>query len=406
MKRVKDVDGTVYPSFRSLCRAHQISDDLVRNRMQCGWTLEEALAGKTVKQKRVANTPCEDHLGNSYSSLAEMCRSYNIRQSLFVFRRNKGWTLEECLSPAKRTPAIDPYGNEYPSFKAMCTAYRVGDKVTRDRLKRGWTLEEALGCKKIRKKGKACTDHKGNTYDSYTDMCKAYNIELVTFMNRRARGWSLEDCLAQGREKVMDADGIGYPDFKSMCRAHNLEHATVRQRLKRGLSLEEALTDGPVRRIARKSNYSYKGAVPCTDHKGNSYSSYVEMCRAYNVNPSTFTRRKARGCSIEECLAPKAEENGYPNLKAMCRARNVKYDTVRYRLKQGFSLKEALTDGPVSKRGSFKDPGGNEYRSFRAMCAAHNVSYSTARDRLKRGLPLEKVLVPRRRKIPKENRKE
>ncbi len=49
-----------------------------------------------LKKKR--NKPCQDHLGNQYSSIKEMCEHYNINRKLFEYRINHGYTLEETLT--------------------------------------------------------------------------------------------------------------------------------------------------------------------------------------------------------------------------------------------------------------------------------------------------------------------
>ena len=155
--------------------------------------------------------------------------------------------------------------------------------------------------KKTPPKGKACMDHKGNTYPSYAEMCRAYNIKPSTFIRRKKYGYSLEKCLTPIK-KVSDAHGNEYPSFAAMCRAYNLKPLTVNYRLKRGLSLEEALADGRIKIGPR--NTRKKSAVKCMDHKGNHYPSYAEMCKAYNISRFTFAKRKERGWTLEECLAP------------------------------------------------------------------------------------------------------
>ena len=42
---------------------------------------------------------------------------------------------------------------------------------------------------------KVIYDHKGNKFKSITEMCRHWNIHYQTYVDRKHRGWSLEECL-------------------------------------------------------------------------------------------------------------------------------------------------------------------------------------------------------------------
>ena len=44
-----------------------------------------------------------DHLGNSYKSIEEMCKTYEVNRNTFVYRKYRcGWSLERCLTEPTR----------------------------------------------------------------------------------------------------------------------------------------------------------------------------------------------------------------------------------------------------------------------------------------------------------------
>lgn len=80
--------------------------------------------------------------------------------------------------------------------------------------------------------------------------------------------------------------GNSYNTFEEMCKVYNKERGTVLARLRRGWTLEEALT--------KEIDESNKPKI-CKDHLGNSYDSFVEMCKTYNKNITTVQNRLKKG---------------------------------------------------------------------------------------------------------------
>lgn len=88
-----------------------------------------------------------DHLGNTFSSIAEMSKYWNINYKTLINRLNKGWDIEKAL--------ITP----------------------------------------ILKKKQQCTDHLGNTFNSIAEMAKYWNINKSTLKNRLNGGWSIPQAI-------------------------------------------------------------------------------------------------------------------------------------------------------------------------------------------------------------------
>lgn len=106
MNRIVLPNGTTFKSAAEACRELDINYHTFKYRMTHGYTVEEALSSDraTKNMKRGPNSyaskKCMDHLGNSYDSQKEMCAAYRISLTNFVHRLERGWSLEEALSPA------------------------------------------------------------------------------------------------------------------------------------------------------------------------------------------------------------------------------------------------------------------------------------------------------------------
>ena len=123
----------------------EIKDELKKRREVFKWVPRD-----NCKMKE-----CEDHLGNKFNSISEMCNYWHINLRTYANRRRLGWTLKKTLTlPIKS-----------------------------------------------RHRGKLCKDHRGNSFESKRKMCKFYNITTWAFSKRIKDGWSLERALMQPMKK-------------------------------------------------------------------------------------------------------------------------------------------------------------------------------------------------------------
>lgn len=134
--------GTTYKSLSALARAYGIKGPAFRQRLTCGWDIEEALlipiGGKN-------SIPAKDHLGNKYPSISDMFKAWGINPSTGANRLDAGWSIKKALTtPALRHPVTDHLGNEYSNKKTMAQVYGLSLAALDYRLSAGWSLEEAL----------------------------------------------------------------------------------------------------------------------------------------------------------------------------------------------------------------------------------------------------------------------
>ena len=187
----------------------------------------------------------------------------------------------------------DHLGNTYSSIKEMCVHYGVPFKLYSGRIRQGWTIEQALTKST---KDTYCQDHQGCSFTDIKAMCAHYGINRITYAKRRKMGWSLKDALTIPCNSIVyDHVGKGYDSLKDMCKAYKIPYATYINRVSRlGWDIEKALTT--------QIGECRPDRIPCIDHYGNEFSSIIEMCKKYNVSYNRYSRRIGIGWSIEEAL--------------------------------------------------------------------------------------------------------
>ena len=196
----------------------------------------------------------KDHLGYSYDTITEMCKAWGVNRTSFLYRINKGYTVEQALTgngipDTNSNKCIDNSGIAYDSEKAMCRALGVNVSAYYLRKSRGYNVRDALDKKTSAYRNcKECVDHKGNVYESAVEMCNAYGIDTGMFYNRINRDWSLEDALTSKKRKTVNGkiciDHLGneYKSIKEMCKHHNMDARVFHNRINQGWSIGDALT--------------------------------------------------------------------------------------------------------------------------------------------------------------------
>ena len=151
----------------------------------------------------------------------------------------------------------------------------------------------------------------------------------------------------------------------------------------------------------------HKGKMP-TDHKGNKFTSNIEMCEYWGINVNTFYSRIRYGYSLEDSLNSKEKFNKghasscvdhtgreFPSIREMCEYWNVPVSTYTYRIHSGKSTEYSLTAHDVHNTGSSipcVDHNGNKFNSILEMCNYHGVNVCTFRHRMKSGKSLKESL--------------
>ena len=237
-----DHEGNQFNSMQEMCDHWNIKKSTFMDRRQRGWTLKECLKGRSSRISRNGKT--KDHLGNVYLSEKAMCDAYGINYSSYCAQKRRGIPLKECLTPKIAQTVTDHHGNKFKNRKQMCKRYGVDPTTFKNRMENGWSLEKALTTPSAKDAEKlACKDHKGKKYESTSAMCKTYGIEMGTYQRRLERGWGIKRALTTPIEtqEFIDPFGNKYEELKSMLVHYNVKFTTYNQRINTGHTLEEAL---------------------------------------------------------------------------------------------------------------------------------------------------------------------
>lgn len=344
----------------------------------------------------------KDHLGNEYKSYTELGKKYGLNKSAITKRLRKGYTLEETLTipsgkATKRYQVCDHLGNIYSSMAEMLKHYNISKSVYEIRKKKKWSLEKILTTPiKYTTKAEITYDHLGNKFDSFLKMCQFYNKNCSTVKNRLNKGWSLEDALTKNRTsarsiEIYDHLGNKFESMIAMCKHYNMNYQVIDRRLRNGWDIEKALTTPAVK--AHKKSY---------DHLGNEFASITDMCDHYKtVTPTAFNERIAKGWTVEQALLTPSSVpdkpcdhlgNEYETVDDLCAAYGISVNTYYSRMKSKWSLEDRLTTPSGEHRPAY-DHLGNKFKSKVKMCEHYNINYGTFKDRMKNNWTLEKALT-------------
>ena len=300
MKReCKDHLGNHYKSVRDMCRFYNITPNTYYNRIALGWKLEDILNPTDFSNK----STCCDHLGHQYSSFNQMCENYNLSNGVVRERLNRGCTLKDALTaPLHKilnpSTVQDHNGNIFNNLVDMCSHYNISYDLYRKRRNGGMSIAEALETPIIR--GKRIVDHNGNQFNSVKSMCDYYEISTSLYKERMKRWKDKEKALTTvvdkgnnttGQYICKDHLGCEYSSQTAMCDHYRITVSCYKTRLRHGWTQREALTSEPI----------HNGTI-CYDHLGIEYPSKEALCKSFHITRGAFGRRIALGWSIEEAL--------------------------------------------------------------------------------------------------------
>lgn len=140
-------------------------------------------------------------------------------------------------------------GKEYRFIRDLGEATGIEPARLSKAMGLGLPVEDAVeACRLMDARRKESrTDHKGITYASVDDMCKAYGISSDLYRGRLKDGMSREEALTRPMRDtgITAPNGQTYPTKRAMCRAYGMSISTYANRIRRGMSMEEALTTPP-----------------------------------------------------------------------------------------------------------------------------------------------------------------
>ena len=173
-------------------------------------SIQEAVIHKPKKIKRkIKNQKILTQDGEIFSSVYEISKKYDLSQTIIerLLKKNESIKNYKKDSQSRHKVIID--GVTYKSFTECCKAHNINTNTTYSRLKRGYTLEDVFKKevkqqtsidKNINKKPTKKREPiliNGKSYPNIKTACEDLNIKYNTYKTRRKKGWSLEDALTK-----------------------------------------------------------------------------------------------------------------------------------------------------------------------------------------------------------------
>ena len=385
-----------------MCGAYGIPVGIYKRRRENGLSLEEALCTPIRVEDRY---PVQDHKGNRYSSIKEMCKAYGIPDYMYNNRRNRGLSVEEALcSSIEKKTFTDFKGNEFNTQKDMLEYYGIRPYEYKRRIKEGWSQEKAL-C--TPDPDSQCADHIGRVFNSIAHMCKQYGIDLEVYKDRRKLGYSIEEALSieedesdRSKYECVDHTGFGFNSVKDMCLYYEVDVNNYKPRRKTGWTVGRAL----VKELNNTSKNKHKVVVK--DHLNREYDSVKDLCEAYGIPYEIFYSRAKNKWDKKDILEkPVMDEekcsdsmgNKFNSTDDMCKVYGIDTMVYRNRIRAGWDIVKALTTHMDIKYNDILciDHYGDRYTNLNEMLDMHGKNGKSTRtyiERIKRGWSIQQAL--------------
>lgn len=366
-KKPINYKGKDFPTITSFAKHHNVSPDLVMQRLLKGYSLEEAIS-----QKSLCKVPIIVE-GVEYPSVSEACRHYGFdtkqKIKLVEGRLKNDWTinqafgLEERSKPENgpRSKSVTVHGVTYPSHRKLAEAYGITHNMLQHRvLTLKMSFEEAVSFDKVREI--TCF---GKTYPSKAALAKEYNINVFTLVNRTQLGMSLEKAVSTP---------ICYRDLENGGRIYKITHklspdspwwkgeGSVRPYVGQTELTLDARFQLHIKASKNKNkNKKYKknGLKPALLNFPIEDFTIEEICRAetqeeldaleqkyieeLSLYPKGYNLTKGGTVSSRKSHKVIVFNKTFESLAAACRHYNINEGTVSNRRKKGLSLEDALT---------------------------------------------------------------
>ena len=140
-----ELEGVEYSSIPEVCLKYNKDYEKVQNRLQSGWSLEEAV--DLVDRNSKIYSGIEYNVrGMKFSSKSSMCNYYGVSISGFNRRIDSGWSLEEALGITPRQEDfIIVDGLKFKNKTDIASHFKVNRSTMNSRVSSGRSYEEAVG---------------------------------------------------------------------------------------------------------------------------------------------------------------------------------------------------------------------------------------------------------------------
>ena len=416
---------------------NKLTPNQVKDRMNRGFTLEEALKQKVPRKRHVKKPYTYNGFTGSLKQIHELSGT-TVKYGTFLVRVRNGYTIEESLTPklggnknkGNRSKSNQNNGKKYTLNGVTGTIKDLWESsgtslaysTIINRLNKGYTLEEAFN-KNL--KGADGESFNTYTYKGYTggitSIIKHFglNMNYATVYSRLRSGMSVDKAF---NDTLTKNKGYHYKGKIRTLReivkisGTKIPYDTVKYRLHTGNTLKDALTK-PLhsKRVddTTTKEFHYKG------YSGNLKTIITQT--GESINYETAIDRLRRGWTIEDVINPKFQGGGHitqvysykgyrGSITDILKTFDLKitYNTVWNRMRNGYTLEEALDTSKGKTQKSYKECKKYLYKGHElSLVDIHKLSgtsikYSTFVYRVSQGYTLEEALTSK----PKRGRRE
>lgn len=259
---VMDHKGNEFRNIEEMCDYYGITTRTFYHFRREGKTVSEIFNNAEAKS-------ITDKYGNKFKNITQFCNFYGIRLSQYYYHINKGRTVDNIVDMVeairyssdrkrliihKKGKVINFEGVLYDSVGSLCRTYGIKQNTFYRRRERGFTLEECVYGKfkntdtKMEYSPHRIYDHLGNEFKNAQEMCNFHNVKFGTYRARKSKGLSLSECLSKEmlykdcQCKSVFYMGKTYPSTREACRVYKVDYnGFCRYKSYHNLSFKEAM---------------------------------------------------------------------------------------------------------------------------------------------------------------------
>lgn len=276
-----------------------------------------------------------DHLGNVYPSFKQMCEHYHLQPAVVYARLSYGYSLEKALTTDN---TVTYKGVTYSSFSELCRYFNINKHVARGRLQIGWSLEKTLTTPVNHHA--PCVFYKETRFKNRQVLCDTFGISRSSFDKQLAKGMTIDQAVDKliGLHNILVGDRVFY-DVKEIAKSFDLSISSVSRivRATKNKTARLALLQKTKNRKLHDNSYwicngkeiarveelmkitgmsmpwcsqmlsQYKDGktpitIPTTDHLGNSFANFKEMCLFHKVTASSAMKTILKTGDVKTAL--------------------------------------------------------------------------------------------------------
>lgn len=243
------------------------------------------------KNNTIIKIRSEAYYGQLFTTVLEIKSCTSLKS--YMMKYNDDWYIKLCKN-FKKFSVTDHLGQKFANYTELAKHYNCDVKKIRHKIKKGLPIKDAI----IQtKENELIKDHKENIYNSKSEMCEHYGLNLNILIRRQHKhpDWTLEQLLttkARRRKQPIQEityKGVKYSSATAFCKAINISYTKYMRGIKLGKTINQII----------KENDSKRKVI---DHLGNTYDEIKKLCEEYNIPRHIYNQRLKRGWDLKKTL--------------------------------------------------------------------------------------------------------